>query len=783
MIGSKRSRDALVVGLLTLFVLAAAVVAQNSAKPTSDELLRMIPAESLFCVRANNFNHTLGQIDQFLTGIAPMPMWLSMVVRGNLVKVLGSPELDGVNMNGNFAIFGIVADSKAQVPEPGNFLGGVLLPVTDYKQFIDGNPNLSPPDTNGVSKNTSKEFDGMLIKQIGNYALMSKAEYSTFATIAKSISVTEARGLAGTLDSDEVKQATTEPIWAYGNAQLAAKTFGPLLLSKIEKTKATMENIESDMQKRIDELEQMKKRLVNTDPDNKAAIEKVDKMIEKMKKTNEQLSRQRASQTFANVMDMYAAILELLMKETKSLVVTAAPKPNVLNITSAILAMPGTEMADLLTADTTAKKENKLLCYLEDGAVMNVSGQVTGELNAKAMDFFATIMTKDMSDEDAAKIKSLASDFVAVFSGNDAMSFSVDPNNKPVFVVKYVIEMGDTDKDKFYEVIEEGAELFNTGGIADFYKSLGMETSITIKRDVDSYKGISIDSTKVVIKSTEPNSPQGQMINAMYGEGFDYRWAMVDGLWVCIAGGDVNSAIRSLIDLVKVGGPKQMASEMKAAVALIPQSEKADFVGTYNFLRLFKIMGAMMPMPAPMPQMDISTKSNIAFAGNIGQGKMTLEVALPKEHLMEMMGMFQQMQQQQRPTIEANEVSAMKLRAIGKTCLIYANDYGDKFPPNLRELVEKEELSLKTLESPRKPKDFDGLSYIYISGQTIEMNPGNILVYENPAFCSDMINVLFLDTHVEAVKPDKFLRELKATYKRLGKEMPEVKFKDSTETY
>ncbi len=58
------------------------------------------------------------------------------------------------------------------------------------------------------------------------------------------------------------------------------------------------------------------------------------------------------------------------------------------------------------------------------------------------------------------------------------------------------------------------------------------------------------------------------------------------------------------------------------------------------------------------------------------------------------------------------------------------------------------------------------------------MDPGNIVAYENPAFLSEGTNVLFLDCHVEWMKPDDFLRELKATYERLGKEMPEVKFKE-----
>jgi prepilin-type processing-associated H-X9-DG protein len=297
--------------------------------------------------------------------------------------------------------------------------------------------------------------------------------------------------------------------------------------------------------------------------------------------------------------------------------------------------------------------------------------------------------------------------------------------------------------------------------------------SFEFKWGVDRYEGVSIDSAKLAIKSTEPNLPQGQMINAMFGDGFNYRWAVADGLWVCTIAKDPNSAIRQLIDEVKAGGPKQIADEMKAALELLPQASKADCVGTFNFLRYFGIITAFMPIP--MPKMDIPTKSNIAFAGRASDGKMTVDIAFPKEHLMEISSFIQKMQQQQMGTM----TSATNLKQIGLACAMYANDHNDIFPPNLQVLVEKGYLKPDILESPRKPKDFDGPSYIYISGQTMKMDPSNILVYENPQFCSDKVNILFLDSHVEMMKPDEFLSKLEATYKRLGREMPVIKFKDT----
>ena len=197
----------------------------------------------------------------------------------------------------------------------------------------------------------------------------------------------------------------------------------------------------------------------------------------------------------------------------------------------------------------------------------------------------------------------------------------------------------------------------NTGSFTAIYDNMGMKMDFAMKRAIDSYKGTAINSIKLTLKSTDPNSPQGQMINAMYGDGIDYRWAIVDRLCVFAFFGDVDSAVRELIDTAKAGGPKQTAIEMKAALALLAGADKADFVGTFNFLRLFRMGMAMATaiVPVPMPQTDIATKSNIAFAGKIGGGRMTVEVAIPKEHLMEIMTVVQSLQQKlmpQQPTVQ-----------------------------------------------------------------------------------------------------------------------------------
>ncbi len=125
--------------------------------------------------------------------------------------------------------------------------------------------------------------------------------------------------------------------------------------------------------------------------------------------------------------------------------------------------------------------------------------------------------------------------------------------------------------------------------------------------------------------------------------------------------------------------------------------------------------------------------------------------------------------------------SGTNLSGIGKAILIYANDHDDKLPPDLETLVKEVELSPQSLESKLKPKDFPGPSYAYIAGQTVAMYPGNIVAYEDPAYCVDGVNVLFLDSHVEFMKPEAFRRELEETCRRLGRPVPEVRFKGEKE--
>jgi hypothetical protein len=594
-------KDATTVWLLVLLIFAATLCAQS---PANNELLKKIPAKSLFCVRVNNLDYTLNQIDQFLAGVSPMPMGVSMLVRMQLANLLGSPQLTGLNTNGSFAVFGVTMPGETtQTNATPNIFVGILAPVTDYKQFIESNTNCTKADEKGISKITMNGTPVMMSAKAGNYALMSWAnDYDKLATMAKAISANNAAGLAGILDASEIKLAGSEPIWAYGNVQQVSETFGPIISAKIEEIKTVMKSIGA-----------------NQPGASSASIQ--------------------------NIMNMYAGILETLMKETKSLSISINPKPDVLNITKTVSALPETDMAKMLTADTSSQRENTLLTYLEDGAIANFGATINTSfwkmLNAKGIDLFAVMGGDSMSEEAIAELKNLATDITGCLEGPIAYSISNDAGNKPPFALKYVIAV--KDEKKFNQTIEKALDIMNSSGIMDFYKSMGIETSFSMKKDVDSYKDVSISSANLNLKAIDATSPQAQMVTSMYGDGFDYRWGMVDGLFACAVSGDVDATIRELIDQVKADGPKEIGNEMKNALALLPGADKADFVVTCNALRLFNMVTSLVPIP--IPPMDAQTKSNIVIAGKADNGKMVVKLAVPKLHLTEIMAAFMAMQQ------------------------------------------------------------------------------------------------------------------------------------------
>ncbi len=625
-------------GVITVMtILASFAPASLQGAEKSDAVLETIPAKVLFCVRINNLNKTTGVLDQYLMGIAPVTT--AGFIKGQLGMMFGNFELKGFDLDGSFAIFA-TAESAEQAPDIY-----FLLPVTDYSQVIDPNFRVSQPDSNSISTVGTGPKGQFFIKQVGSFALMSKG-YGKLGDMAGAIKSGRAAGLIKSLDASQVKQATSEPIWAYANIVKISAVYKTQIADGIEEIKKQAENPGAGIQQQIDRLEQTKSRLATADP-NSPVIASINEQIESLRARKQQLQAQKPPAGVGKIMGALGTVLNDFMQQTNSVTLACNPSPDVLNFRTNINALAGSEMASALVAEGEHPAKNNLAGFAEDGAAMNFIGWMNHPLmkkiNTKSIDILAQAIGEDPNSANMMKIKSLCNEMIDSTGDRLLCSVSAEPNAKPLFEAKYVLAIKNAEQ--FNRVTDEFMQMWKGSVFDDLYKSIGMETSFSIKRGVDSYKGIPIDAATLSMKFADMNLPEAQMLNAMYGPGFDYRWTTIDGLWVCRISSDPN-AIYKLIDRVKAGPPAQLCSEMQKAMAIIPDADKWDVIFTYNYLRLLKMMSGMMP--AEMPQINIPSKSNLVFAAMAGgKGTLSLDAALPKEHLQEMMMAFQMMMQMQ----------------------------------------------------------------------------------------------------------------------------------------
>ncbi len=195
----------------------------------SADVLGVVPAQSLACLRIKNFEYTINQIDQFLVGISPVPMMLSMGLRAQLAGVLGNPQLAGIDMNGTFAFFAVPLPGSA---DPNAAFTGVLVPVSDYSVFVGSNPNVGKPDAQGVSQIAAQVPGPMIAKQAGAFALVTMAQ-SYDGLLATADMVTSGRSAPLSTSIDPADAQSAAPVWAYINAQAAMKLVAPIISAQM----------------------------------------------------------------------------------------------------------------------------------------------------------------------------------------------------------------------------------------------------------------------------------------------------------------------------------------------------------------------------------------------------------------------------------------------------------------------------------------------------------------------------------------------------------------------
>lgn len=588
----------------------------------AQDVLDLIPAESLVVVRINQFDNTLGQLDKFLAGISPMGV--QMVIRAQLGQALGSPALNGVDMDGTFAAFAVAPEASAGGGLPPIY-PGILIPVSDYDKFISGNANCGAPDEQGVSAitgpgNRDAETPWLIATKTGNHALITMGALYPQVLRYKEMmgSTTSASGrmdtMAGTLASADKKIANQAPVWIYADVAQASRMFKPF----------------------VDNGFAMFKGMI------------AQKMAEDMKD-------QGPPMDIGVILDMYGAILDMIMTQTQSVSLTIDPKPDRVTFSETISAVPGTDMAAMLAKDTDGKP-NRLTGFAEDGAAMSFVGTLGDSwkhMYINSIDLLSVMAGDSLTDENAARMKKMAADMIDVLEGPIAFSFSIDAASKPPFDIKYAF--GVKDGERLKELLKESVAMFNETGVADVYKGMGIQMGYSVDYGTSTYRGVSIDSARLTMESASPENQMGKIVEGMYGGGFNYRWAVANKTCLVAVGGDVDAQIRKMIDKIKAGTPQAMGSEMRTAFSVLPGADKADFVMTYNYVRLLNMVGAMAEvMGEKAPDINIKTTSHLSIAGWGGENRARFDMVVPKQHVFEMVSAFSAMAQSKKEQQEHN---------------------------------------------------------------------------------------------------------------------------------
>jgi len=609
MFNSRSLRNVIIVATVAILA-AGGVWAAESVERQTAGMIGALPAESLFCVRINNFDGTLDAANDFLKDVAPESLDAKAALLSKLGSLLGDNELKGVNKKGNIAIFGLNVPGESAAPGPmGNMFIGALLPVTEYENFISGNPNCGEPDEQGISMIAMNGQPRGLATNFGRFALLCSPNARENLIKVKKLLAQRNQSLGSSLDADERKQAESSPVWIYLNVKQGSKLIGPMLFGQLEMMKGQLQKMKESGQSPMP-----------IDP--------------------------------AGIINFYGGIFKMLLGGTDYVMFGLAPASDSCSVTVGVKAVPETEMAAMVGSPIEGDFGNKL-GYLDDGAMMNIGAKIDRSSMKigymKLFELVGQMIPNGIPEADLEEIKTLTTQGINALGDSIAVSIGVNGKGSSPFWGKYVIDV--KDEKAFKEVLEKELKMMEDGAFGELYKGFGMEMDVKINRGAGTYKGVTIDAAKVNFKMSE-KSMQSQMIGNMFGDGLDYSWAFVNNNCVYTIGGDADKMIRELIDQVRAGGPKKIGDEMKAAIDAIPESKQADVVGSFNYVRAINMVTRFMIEGADSAD-QVSTQSGIAFAGRTTEnGKVKFQMVLPKKHLQEIQSAFKTliplMEKQQR---------------------------------------------------------------------------------------------------------------------------------------
>jgi hypothetical protein len=611
---SRRQRVILSILCISIGIIGCRKAGPPAALAPVDDPLQLVPADALFCLRIHPLEEALGKLDQYLMGVAPiMP---GVIGRMQLGQMLGNDQLAGVRMDGDFILFGQATSSDSE-----DFTLAGLLPLTDAALFLEKSPQCQPTEDPAVRKLTAA--------RLGPLYLVAEAEYALFCPDRRQLErlrrqtgelAQDTRGsLAEKIGTLPVEDREA-PFWIHGNTPAVNRLYGSWLRDRL-----------AEMKDQIGSALAQQSQTPGGPPAN--------------------------AEGATLGIEMISSMLNAGLTQLASLSLTLAPDAQTLRVSPTIQALPDTELAEAL-AGSSDTLDRRLLPFLEPKTTMSFWGQVRISTHKIWWEISREWMSAILSPQQVQTLQETAEQISDVFAGAGVASMEVHPDQRPWFSLRYALPIKGRAS---YETLMDRAQvLMNDLGLMDWYeRQFGIGMQLTYQKDVARYQDQIIDAMTLVFTAKDPNNTIKTMVDQMYGEGFQYRFSATEDLMLMAVGPDVDTHIRAMIDQAQsLSGDPAAPPEFQAALDLVPRPEQAGFILAYNYVR---ILSAMPALVSGMPSIPAQSQSNLVIAGRARRGHGTLDVILPKQHLMEIVQYFvamqmqiqQQQQQQQRQPVEA----------------------------------------------------------------------------------------------------------------------------------
>jgi hypothetical protein len=597
-------KTALIFVILVILHLSIPVQAADK----DDTLLNILPSNSLFCLRINNFNASLGKLDQYLAGASPIPMSLAMLANMQLGAVIGDPMLTGIDMGGNFAVFAIPPQGDEAEPAVG-----MLIPVIDYNTFVTKNPNCTEGE-GGITTLSAPNspVGGFLITPAGNgkYAIVVSEMAKEQLPVLKDAIAKSSNPLAQRISSSQAKNAVTAPAWAYMNLAGLYEKYNKDALGMLEMTQMGMGQTGGP------------------------------------------------AEMMAFQFKLFAEMFKQFGGQADSLTLTLTPEPTILSVDIAMRAKDGSELAKMMVADKNSEGY-KLTGYLDNNnavnGLMKMNRPFMQAFYDKMFDVMEAATENPTSKEQTAKMKALTQKAFAAMGDEMSFSFSY-AGMKPPFKLQEVVEVKDPAAMK--ALMGEGLDYAN-----GLYKAMGLPVELKYEPGTTPYKNTTIDTVSIsVTASDDPNDRMQEELEKMYGDSFKYYLAQSSDKFYVTMGQNSEDILKALID--QPASTAAPSGEIKIALDALANTPYTNSVCSINVLKLMKGFGEMMqtlgtqtntkPVAAMFSELkDVKSQSCLVLGGKVADGEAAMRLAIPKQHLMEIIAAVMQMQQQQAAVSQA----------------------------------------------------------------------------------------------------------------------------------